>query len=57
MSREREIEKLKTELKYYKNHLLQCLLYPNSYKGELEEIATRVVEILYRLRTVYGIKM
>ena len=57
MSREREIEKLQTELKYYKGYLMQCLLYPNSHQGETEQMATIVANILYKLRTIYGIKL
>ena len=58
MSREREIEKLQIELKCYKDYLLQCLLYPNVHKNsELEHAATIFANILYKLRTIYGIKM
>ena len=57
MSREREIEKLQTELKYYENYLMQCLLYPKSHQGETERMATIVANILYQLRTIYNIIM
>ncbi len=58
MSREREIEKLQTELKNYKTYLMQCLLYPNVHKnGELETAARMTANILYKLRTVYNIRI
>ena len=57
MSREREIEKLQTELKYYKNHLLQCLLHTDAHKGEMEALASRLVAILRKLRIVYNIRI
>lgn len=57
MSREREIEKLQTELKYYENYLMQCLLYPKSHQGEAERMAIIVANILYQLRTIYNIIM
>ena len=58
MSREREIEKLQIELEHYKTYLMQCLLYPNVHKnGELETAVRMVANILYKLRTIYGIKI
>ena len=56
MSKEKEIENLQNKLKYWKKCLLEYLLYPDVHKGELEIAATMVADILYRLRTVYGIK-
>ena len=54
-SKEKEIENLQNKLKYWKNCLLEYLLHPDG-RGELEIAATMVADILYRLRTVYGIK-
>lgn len=57
MSREREIENLKNEFEHYKIYLMQCLLNPKTHQGELEMVIRRVANILYKLRTVYNIRI